>query len=75
MISTYHKIDEGNIFTFSLYGMVGMGIHYRVTPKLALIIQPTAAYRLNAPSKGYPISYTRWNEYLYGLQTQLKYKF
>jgi hypothetical protein len=75
MVSTYHRIDEGTVSTFSLYGMAGMGVSYRVTPKLTLIVQPTAAYRLNGPSKGYPISYTRWNEYLYGLQTQLKYTF
>ncbi len=75
MVRTYHNIDNGLTFTFSLYGMVGMGICYRVTPKLALIVQPTAAYRLNAPSKGSLLSYTRWNEYLYGLQTQLKYTF
>ncbi len=75
MVSSFHKIDEGTVSTFSLYGMVGMGVSYRVTPKLTLIVQPTAAYRLNGPSKGSPISYTRWNQYLYGVQTQLKYTF
>ncbi|QHV95323.1 outer membrane beta-barrel protein [Spirosoma endbachense] len=74
-ISSYHKIDEGTTNAFTLYGMVGMGVHYRVMPNLALVVQPTAAYRINTPSGDYPIAYTSWNDYLLGLQTQLKISF
>lgn len=75
MHSSYNKIDNGLTYTFSLYGMVGMGVHYRVTPKLALIAQPTIAYRINPPSGGYSFVYSPWNEYSLGLQTQLKFTF
>ncbi|MVM35300.1 outer membrane beta-barrel protein [Spirosoma sp. HMF4905] len=75
MHSSYNKIDNGLTYTFSLYGMVGMGVQYRVTPKLALIVQPTAAYRINPPSGSYSFAYSPWNEYLLGLQTQVKFTF
>ncbi|WP_018619283.1 outer membrane beta-barrel protein [Spirosoma luteum] len=70
---TNQKIDAPNALT--TYAMIGIGAHYRITPRLALIVQPTAAYRLNKPSSGYPLNYTRFNDYLFGLQTQLKFTF
>jgi hypothetical protein len=67
-IQINRKIDESNAVT--TYAMIGFGAHYRITPRLALIVQPTAAYGL----KSYP-TYTRFNDYLFGLQTQLKFIF
>jgi hypothetical protein len=70
---TNQKIDAPNALT--TYAMIGIGAHYRITPRLALIVQPTAAYRLNKPASGYPLNYTRFNDYVFSLQTQLKFTF
>ncbi len=67
-VQTNQKIDAPNALT--AYAMIGIGAHYRITPRLALIIQPTAAYGL----KSHP-TYTRFNDYMFGLQTQLKFTF
>ena len=67
------KIDAPNALT--TYAMIGIGAHYRITSRLALIVQPTAAYRLNKPASIYPLNYTRFNDYVFGLQTQLKFTF
>lgn len=67
-MQTNQRIDAPNALT--TYAMIGIGAHYRITPRLALIVQPTAAYGL----KSRP-AYTRFNDYLFGLQTQLKFTF
>ena len=67
------KIGDAN--ALNAYAMIGIGAQYRITPKLALIVQPTAAYLLTKPSNDYPLSYSRFDDYLFGLQTQLKFTF
>ncbi len=67
-IQTNQKIGAPDALT--TYAMIGIGAHYRITPRLSLIVQPTAAYGL----KSRP-AYTRFNDYLFGLQTQLKFTF
>ena len=75
LASSYHKLDEGSITTFTLYGMVGMGLHYRVKPQLASDRPTDHGLPVEYPFSALPPTYTRWNDYLLGLQMQVKFTF
>lgn len=51
--------------------MVGVGVQYRLSPAMSLIVQPTATYELGKRSG----DYSTHRVYNVGLQTQLKFTF
>lgn len=51
--------------------MIGAGVHYQLTPTVALIVQPTAGYELGKPST----DYAHYRVYQFSLQTQVKFSF
>ncbi|GAB2569015.1 outer membrane beta-barrel protein [Spirosoma areae] len=52
-----------------LHVLIGAGVQYRLSPKVSLIVQPTATYQLGRPDP----SYTRFQDVQFGLQTQVKF--
>ncbi|GAB3755674.1 PorT family protein [Spirosoma pomorum] len=59
--------DKGPVF----HVVAGAGVHYKLTPRYGLIVQPTASYNLGSFG-----GYASHNDsYALGLQTQLVYSF
>lgn len=60
--------------------LLGIGAQYRINSRWSLIVQPTAMYRLENLKKkadqGYPIQFrSRFRDWQFGVQAQLKYTF
>ena len=68
-ITSHRKLDDPRAVL--LQPMVGIGVQYRFTPAISLIVQPTAALELGRPAD----YYSTFRNYQLGLQTQLKFSF
>jgi hypothetical protein len=55
--------------------LVGIGIDYRLSPKLSLLVQPTVSSSLTRPKGDAANQFNSYHSYLVGLQTQLKWRF
>lgn len=55
--------------------LLGLGAHYRINANWALIVQPTALYRLNDLKPDTRQEFTHFRDWQVGVQAQLKYTF
>ncbi len=55
--------------------LLGVGIDYRITSKLSLLVQPTASYLLYKPADSDLIKYDKFNSYKAGVQAQAIWHF
>jgi hypothetical protein len=56
-------------------GVIGIGLNYRVDSRLSILLQPTASYSFYRPASNASFSFTKYNSYSLGLQTQLIWNF
>ncbi len=66
-IQNNRKIDDPRAVL--VQPMIGIGVQYRFTPAISLIVQPTATYEVGKPGT----YYTTFRNYQVGLQTQLRF--
>lgn len=56
-------------------GMIGVGLDYRFSSALSLLLQPNAIYSFSSPINGSSYHLTNYRSYTLGIQTQLIWHF
>jgi hypothetical protein len=56
-------------------GLVGIGLNYRFSSALSLLLQPTASYSFKRPSNTSVLQFSNYTNYTLGVQTQLNWHF
>ncbi|WP_460933342.1 outer membrane beta-barrel protein [Spirosoma humi] len=66
------KMDSKSI---RISGLFGVGLNYRFTSALSLLLQPTVSYSFKRPISNSVIQFTNYTNHTLGVQTQLNWHF